>query len=220
MLCCRGLKRVFVTGHEPLTVFHDVSLELSSNEMVCIVGASGSGKSTLLQLLGLLDTPTEGVIEIEGRDVSLLRGSEIDALRRRMFGFVFQFHHLLPEFSAFENIALPGRIARRSQSESEQKAWELLEMIGLKDRASHRPAELSGGEQQRVAVARALVNQPKVLLMDEPTGNLDRENGLRVLEILDALREQNPLAVLMVTHNPEIADKADRILTLEDGQIR
>ena len=219
ILACHNLHRTYHSGHEELTVLDGVDLELARGEMVCVAGSSGSGKSTLLQILGLLDTPTSGRIEIEGKDISTLRGSEVDALRCRMLGFVFQFHHLLPEFNALENVSLPARIARRTGPDVTQRADYLVDIVGLKDRAIHRPGELSGGEQQRIAVARALMNQPQVLLMDEPTGNLDRENGMRLLEILDDLRERETLSILMVTHNDEIAARADRVLRLEEGRL-
>ena len=219
ILRCEGIRRVFASGEADLVVLDDVALELSPGEMVCVVGTSGSGKSTLLQILGLIDTPSAGHIEVDGRDVAALHGSDVDALRCRTLGFVFQFHHLLPEFTALENVILPGRIARKPLGELQQRAKDLLDMVGLSDRSHHRPVELSGGEQQRVAVARSLMNQPKVLLMDEPTGNLDRENGVRLLEILDDLRRVETLSILMVTHNAEIAAKADRVLRLDDGRL-
>lgn len=220
ILECHNLCRYFKSGGNTLKVLDGVSLELKRGEMVCVVGASGSGKSTLLHLLGLLDTPTAGTIAINGKHTHELEMHELDTLRRNLLGFVFQFHHLLPEFNAVENIALPARIARRNISEIETRANQLLDMTQLSHRATHRPGELSGGEQQRIAVARALMNQPQILFMDEPTGNLDHANGLKLLEILDNLRAQETLSILMVTHNPEIAERADRLLHLEDGRIR
>lgn len=219
ILRCEGVCRVFPSGEADLVVLDDVALDLAHGEMVCVVGTSGSGKSTLLQILGLIDTPSAGRIEVDGRDVATLHGSDVDALRCQTLGFVFQFHHLLPEFTALENVILPGRIARKPLGELQQRAKELLDTVGLSDRSHHRPLELSGGEQQRVAVARSLMNRPKVLLMDEPTGNLDRENGVRLLEILEDLRRVETLSILMVTHNAEIAAKADRVLRLEDGRL-
>lgn len=220
ILECQNLCRHFKSGGNTLKVLDGVSLELNRGEMICVVGASGSGKSTLLHLLGLLDSPTHGTITIDGKFTHELQMHELDALRRSLLGFVFQFHHLLPEFNALENIALPARVARRANPEIESRAKQLIEMIQLSHRATHRPGELSGGEQQRVAVARALMNQPQILFMDEPTGNLDHANGLKLLEILDNLRSQETLSILMVTHNPEIAERADRLLHLEDGQLR
>lgn len=217
ILACHDLHRVYHSGHEDLGVLRGAELQLARGEMVCVVGASGSGKSTLLQILGLLDTPTSGWVEVDGHNTSKLHGSEVDALRCQTLGFVFQFHHLLPEFTALENVSLPAKIARRAGPDIDQRAKHLVEIVGLTDRSTHRPQELSGGEQQRIAVARALMNQPQVLLMDEPTGNLDLENGLRLLEILHHLRVSETLSILMVTHNSEIASRADRVLRLEGG---
>jgi lipoprotein-releasing system ATP-binding protein len=187
--------------------------------MVAVVGASGSGKSTLLHLLGGLERPTAGTVRLGGALLAGLTDDAVAALRNRAVGFVFQFHHLLREFSALENVMMPLRIAGVSVAEARERAWGLLERVGLGARAHHRPGALSGGEQQRTAVARALAASPAVLLADEPSGNLDARNAERLHELLAGLARDGALGVIVVTHNPALAARADRVLTLEGGQV-
>lgn len=213
------LTKVFVQGGKTLSVLNKVSLDIYPGEVVALVGASGSGKSTLLQLLGLLDTPTSGVIKIEGAPTQALSDDRRSDLRRHKIGFVYQFHHLLPSFSALENVMLPLQIKGESRAKAKEKALFLLEKLGLKARAEHRPSQLSGGEQQRIAILRALANAPALLLADEPTGNLDETTATIVLNELLALAKENKMACLIATHSPELAQKMDRILCLQTGQL-
>ena len=196
-----------------------VSLEVAQKEIVAIVGKSGAGKSTLLQILGTLMPADSGKIEIAGRDISALGERELAAFRNRHIGFVFQFHHLLPEFTALENIMMPALIGGQSQSEACKRAMELLELVGLTDRATHKPVQLSGGEQQRVAIARALVCRPSVVLADEPTGNLDSANRDEVQRLLMDVRDQFDQTIVMVTHDMGLADSVDRKIEMSDGRI-
>ena len=191
-----------------LEVIRGASLNVPAGELVGLIGPSGAGKSTLLHVAGLLELPDCGEVRIVGRACGAMSDSERTALRRNEIGFVYQFHHLLPEFSALENVMLPQMIAGRSRRDARQRATELIESVGLRDRASHRPARLSGGEQQRVAIARALANGPRLLLADEPTGNLDRQNGEEILEILRSLNADQNLTIVMVTHDNSIACQA------------
>jgi lipoprotein-releasing system ATP-binding protein len=203
-----------------LRVLGGVDLSVRAGEMVAIVGASGAGKSTLLQVLGALDAATAGTVRIGGRDVPVSDDVAMAALRNRSVGFVFQFHHLLAEFSALENVAMPLLIAGRAPSEARRRAAVLLAQVGLATRASHRPSELSGGEQQRVAVARALAVDPSVLLADEPSGNLDHQTAEQLHDMLASLVAETGLALVVVTHNASLAARAHRILVLEDGVLR
>ncbi|MHB8798309.1 MAG: ABC transporter ATP-binding protein [Thermoanaerobaculia bacterium] len=209
-------------GREVVTkVLHGIDLELFPAEFTALVGPSGSGKSTLLNLLGLLDRPTSGRIVLQGRDTTGLGEGERSALRGRSLGFVFQFHHLLPAFSALENVMMPMLASRgREEAGMRERAFALLEEIGLADRASYRASKLSGGQQQRVAVARALVLEPPLVLADEPTGNLDTESGAQVFELLRRVSERHRTAFLVVTHDERIAARCDRVLTMVDGRIR
>ena len=209
-----GLSRGYGEGESRVEVLRDLSLELSRGEMVAVVGPSGVGKSTLLHLLGLLDRPDAGSIEIEGRPVAELGSTERAELRNRVLGFVFQHHYLLDELDARENIALPLRIAGRKAGPARLRADELLEQVGLSARGHHFPDQLSGGEQQRVAVARALAMHPKLLLADEPTGNLDIEASAQVFELIRRLHREEELSSIIVTHNREIAEGCDRIISL------
>jgi lipoprotein-releasing system ATP-binding protein len=202
-----------------LQVLKNISIKVEKGEVVSLAGASGAGKTTLLQILGTLDTPDSGKVMLEGQDVTSLKGDQLAAFRNKHIGFVFQFHHLLPEFTAWENIAIPAMIAGTSKAESEARALELLELIGLQDRASHRPSELSGGECQRVAVARALVNRPSIILADEPTGSLDSQNALQIHELFLKLREELGQTFLIITHNEKLAQMADRTVFIKDGSI-
>ncbi|MBL0342053.1 MAG: ABC transporter ATP-binding protein [Bacteroidetes bacterium] len=200
-----------------LHVLKGINMQIAKSEVVSIVGASGAGKTTLLQILGTLDTPDNGVVEVDGIDVSSLNPSKMAAFRNKHIGFIFQFHHLLPEFTALENICIPGMIAHRSRKELEKKGLELLDYLNLSARAQHKPSELSGGEQQRVAVARALVNNPSIILADEPSGNLDSANARELHELFFRLRKEFGQTFVIVTHNEELADMADRKLHMKDG---
>ncbi|WP_457573287.1 ABC transporter ATP-binding protein [Desulfolithobacter sp.] len=207
------------SGPSRIEVLKGVNIRVKRGEMTAIVGASGSGKTTLLQILGTLDIPDSGKLLFEGRDLITANETALSRHRNRHIGFIFQFHHLLPEFSALENVMMPGLIARQEKEEIRARATALLEEVGLGQRCHHRSGELSGGEQQRVALARALVMEPDILLADEPTGNLDSRSGNRVFELLGHLSRSMGLAVLMVTHNMKLADSMDRTLTLHDGVL-
>lgn len=202
-----------------LEVLKGVSLEISEGEIVSIVGASGAGKSTLLHIIGTLDKPDSGTLSIKGIETGKLKDKQLSDFRNKAIGFVFQFHHLLPEFTALENVCIPAFIAGKSQSEAEEKAKELLQFLGLSERINHKPSELSGGEQQRVAVARALVNQPAVVLADEPSGNLDSQSAKDLHKMFFDLRDKFNQTFVIVTHNTELANMADRKLEMKDGQI-
>lgn len=202
-----------------LEVLKGISLEISRGEVVSIVGASGAGKTTLLQILGTLSEADEGSLEIDGVDVSRLKDRELSKFRNQKIGFVFQFHHLLPEFSAFENITIPALIGGASRAEAERRAEELLSLVGLQQRRDHKPSQLSGGEQQRIAIARALVNSPAVLLADEPSGNLDSQNREEIHRLFFELRERLGQTIVLVTHDEELAARADRKIVMRDGLI-
>ena len=202
-----------------LEVLKGVSLDVAQGEVVSIVGASGAGKTTLLQIIGTLSRPDGGRVEIDGRDVSALGDRALSQFRNERIGFVFQFHHLLAEFTAFENVCIPGLIGRRPRADVERRAAELLDMMGLASRRDHKPGQLSGGEQQRVAIARALVNAPAVLLADEPSGNLDSHNRDEIHRLFFELREKLGQTVVIVTHDENLAAMADRKITMSDGTI-
>lgn len=202
-----------------LEVLRGVSLEIAEGEVVSIVGASGAGKTTLLQIIGTLSRPDSGRVLIGGRDPFELREGALSRFRNGQIGFVFQFHHLLPEFTAFENVCLPGLIGRRSRSAVESRARELLAAVGLTSRLGHKPGQLSGGEQQRVAIARALINSPSVLLADEPSGNLDTRNRAEIHRLFFELRARLGQTIVLVTHDDHLADMADRKITMCDGQL-
>ena len=202
-----------------LEVLKGVSLDIAEGEIVSIVGASGAGKSTLLHIIGTLDKADSGSIVIKDIETGKLKDKKLSQFRNLAIGFVFQFHHLLPEFTALENVCIPAFIAGKSQAEAEAKAKELLGFLGLADRANHKPSEMSGGEQQRVAVARALVNQPAVVLADEPSGNLDSQSAKDLHQMFFDLRDKFNQTFVIVTHNAELADMADRKLEMKDGRI-
>ncbi len=215
----RGIEKSYPSGGSVLRVLQGADLRVDPGEAVAIVGQSGSGKSTLLHLLGALDRPSAGEILVGGETLSSQDDDQLAELRNRRIGFVFQFHHLLREFTALENVMMPMLIGGEIPKVARNRAMELLEAVGLTERGHHSPAELSGGEQQRVAVARALANRPDVLLADEPSGNLDRATSLRLHDLLFKIREEQQLAMVLVTHNQELAGRADRVLTLQDGRI-
>jgi lipoprotein-releasing system ATP-binding protein len=218
-LDARSIFKSYHVGTTLLAVLRDLELEVAAGEMVAIVGASGVGKSTLLHVLGGLDRADSGSVVIAGRDVTALPDPQLVAFRNRHVGFVFQFHHLLPEFNALENVLMPMRIARMASDAARPRAEELLRRVGLADRLTHRPGMLSGGEQQRVAVARALVMRPSVLLADEPTGDLDEKTADSLHQLLREMHTAYGLTSLIATHNPRLAAACDRILRLEGGRL-
>jgi lipoprotein-releasing system ATP-binding protein len=219
LLSLRGVVRTFVQGDRRLEVLRGVSLDLHAGEIVALVGQSGSGKSTLLHIAGLLERPDAGEVIVDGRSVQAFGDAPRTALRRKFLGFVYQYHHLLPEFSALENVMLPQMLNGLSRSQARLRAADLLAMVQLKERADHRPGRLSGGEQQRVAIARAVANAPRVLLADEPTGNLDSGTAETVFRQLLTLVRETGMVALIATHNPELAARMDRTLHLKDGVL-
>jgi lipoprotein-releasing system ATP-binding protein len=218
-LALRGIQRTFVQGDRRLEVLRGVSLELSAGEIVALVGQSGSGKSTMLHIAGLLERPDGGDVVLDGKGAGALGDQQRTVLRRKFLGFIYQYHHLLPEFSALENVMLPQMLNGLSRSEARRRAIDLLAMVQLKDRSDHRPGRLSGGEQQRVAIARAVANAPRVLLADEPTGNLDAATADTVFRQLLALVRETGMAALIATHNPDLAARMDRTVHLKDGVL-
>jgi len=219
VLSLTAINRTFHQGENDITVLNGADLDIRPGEVVALVGPSGAGKSTLLHIAGLLEACDSGQIIISGEDCSDMGDDQRTSMRRENLGFVYQYHHLLPEFTALENIVIPQIIGGLSRQESRQRAEELLKWMGLSDRATHRPARLSGGEQQRVAIARAISTQPKLLLADEPTGNLDPHTADEVFSVLLSLARGAGLAALIATHNPLLAEKMDRIVKLEDGVL-
>ena len=215
MIECRNIFKSYGT----LEVLHDLSLTVERGEVASIVGASGAGKTTLLQIIGTLSRPDSGSVVIDGTDVSTMRDRELSGFRNSKIGFVFQFHNLLPEFTAFENVCIPGLIGGRDRSEVEHRAAELIDMMGLRDRRDHKPAEMSGGEQQRIAIARALINSPAVLLADEPSGNLDTRNRDEIHRLFLELRDRLGQTIMIVTHDEKLAGMADRRIVMSDGRI-
>jgi lipoprotein-releasing system ATP-binding protein len=208
-----------IKNYGELQILKNVSLEVAKGEIVSIVGASGAGKSTLLHIIGTLDKPDSGQVFINDAEITKLSSKALSAFRNKHIGFIFQFHHLLPEFTALENVCIPAFIAKKSKSETEKRAMELLTLLGLKDRAHHKPAAMSGGEQQRVAVARALINQPDLILADEPSGNLDSHHAKELHQLFFDLRDRFNHTFIIVTHNEELADMADRKIEMKDGLI-
>lgn len=215
MIQAKGIEKSFGT----LKVLKGIDFSVSKAEVVSIMGASGAGKSTLLQILGTLSSPDSGYLEIDGSDVLKLRGDDLARFRNLKLGFVFQFHHLLPEFTAIENVMIPAFIAGRSRKDAESQAKELLSDLGLSDRLDHKPSELSGGEQQRVAIARALINRPAVLFADEPSGNLDSRTKEELHRLFFDLRDKYGQTIVIVTHDPDLAAMCDRSLYMVDGQF-
>ncbi|MEK9592617.1 MAG: ATP-binding cassette domain-containing protein [Luminiphilus sp.] len=218
VLSASQLGKVYSDGRRDVTVLNQLDLNVSAGEWLAIVGVSGAGKSTLLNLLGGLDVPSAGEVLVAGRSLAALSEDERSRWRNQQLGFVFQMHHLLPEFSALESVAMPARIGGTNKRDAEEKAQRLLATLGMGERLGHRPAELSGGERQRVAIARALVNEPACVLMDEPTGNLDPQTAEQVLVAMEALKERQT-AFVVVTHDPGIATRMDRQLSLTDGRL-
>ena len=214
-----GISKTFPVGTERLTVLSDINLAIEPGEMTAIVGASGSGKSTLLKILGTLESPTTGELFFQGESLIKQNDRELAGFRNRSLGFIFQFHHLMPEFTALENVMMPALIAGRSKQDMEESASKLLARVELDHRINHRVAELSGGEQQRTALARALIMEPALLLADEPTGNLDSRAGNLVFDLLHQLCRERKLATIMVTHNMELAGRMDHCCTLKDGVL-
>lgn len=220
VLECDGIVRRFREGDSTLQVLSGVNLKIRAGERLAIIGASGSGKTTLLQIMGGLDEPTEGGISVGGHSMAQISETEKGQLRNKYLGFVYQFHHLLPEFSAEENVAMPLLIRGLRRADALQDARELLDRVGLAERLDHKPGELSGGERQRAAVARALINRPALVLADEPTGNLDAGNGAQVLSLMLDLNRELATSLVIVTHDQSIAAQMDRILVLEEGRLR
>lgn len=219
------LHKSYRRGNVPVPVLKGIDLEIREGEFTCIVGQSGSGKSTLLHLLGTLDVPDQGEIHLDGHRIDNMPARKKEQLRNREFGMIFQFYHLLPELTMLENVLIPRMIQdgvfkyMRNRGAYRRRALELLELVGLQDRIHHRPSQMSGGEMQRTAIARALVSEPSVLLADEPTGNLDRENGQEVMQTLLRLQREQSLTIVMVTHDETIADSADQLIRLVDGRV-
>jgi putative ABC transport system ATP-binding protein len=214
-----GLKKTYRLGKTEVQALRGVDITASGGEFLAVMGVSGSGKSTLLHLLGGLDRPTEGSIKIDGVDISKLKDNQLADLRSKKIGFVFQFFNLLTRITAVRNVRLPLEIAGASGKEAQKRALELLKLVGLEDRANHRPTELSGGEQQRVAVARALTNNPKIILADEPTGNLDTKTGMDILQLLKQLAKEKGRTLIIVSHDLRVAEIADRTINLRDGLV-
>jgi lipoprotein-releasing system ATP-binding protein len=219
VLSCQKLTRSFEEGGRTLDVLRGIDMQVQPGECLAVIGESGSGKTTLLQLLGGLDLPTSGHVYVNGQDIASMNGSERGFMRNQALGFVYQFHHLLPEFSALENVAMPLLLRRDSVADIRERATDLLERVGLADRLHHRPGELSGGERQRAAVARALVTRPAVVLADEPTGNLDHRTGTQVFELMLELRQEFGSSLVIVTHDMQLAARMDRTIRLIDGEL-
>ena len=219
MLECRALTRIYREGPQDVTVLDDLELEVGAGERVAIVGSSGSGKTTLLNLLGGLDRPTSGTVAIAGQTLSTLGDTPLGDFRNRHIGFVYQFHHLLAEFTAAENAALPLIVRGQKRREAEQRAMDILERVGMAQRGHHKPGELSGGERQRVAIARALITDPSLMLMDEPTGNLDQATAANILGLMDELSTSSACAFVIVTHDMALARHQDRVLRLDGGRL-
>jgi len=219
VLACRQLEKTFGEGEVALTILHDIDFTVNAGERIAIMGTSGSGKSTLLHLLGGLDEPTSGDVSITGQPLASLSSVQLGRLRNRTLGFVYQFHHLLPEFTATENVAMPLLVRGVRSAQAREQAESLLARVGLSARLSHKPGEMSGGERQRAAIARALVTKPACVLADEPTGNLDRQNAEQVYELMLELNQELGTSLLVATHDPLIAERMDRVVKLEDGRL-
>ena len=223
-LCAKEISKEYTIGKTSIRVLDRVNLDVKKGEILIILGASGAGKSSLLHILGILDTPTSGHVSFKGENLSIIGQKKLAEKRNRIFGFVFQFYHLLPDFNALENVLMPRLIGRRffkttSKKDYTEKATELLDRVGLANRINHRPNELSGGEKQRVAIVRALMNDPEILLCDEPTGNLDTKSGREIQKLIWDLNEKTKQTVVIVTHDERFAESADRVIRMADGKI-
>lgn len=220
IILAQQVSKTYQDGKLNVSVLRDLNVRIDEGESVSIIGASGSGKSTLLHLLGGLDVPSSGSIELMGQNIAHINAAQLGQLRNRYLGFVYQFHHLLAEFTALENVMMPLLIGKMDKETASKHAIAMLEKVGLKERIMHRPTELSGGERQRAAIARALVNQPKCLLADEPTGNLDRQNAINVLDMMLELKNELGTALVVVTHDDQLAQRFERVLLMNDGQLQ
>lgn len=220
IILAQQVSKTYQDGKLNVSVLRDLNVRIDEGESVSIIGASGSGKSTLLHLLGGLDVPSSGSIELMGQNIAHINAAQLGQLRNRYLGFVYQFHHLLAEFTALENVMMPLLIGKMDKEIASKQAIAMLEKVGLKERIMHRPTELSGGERQRAAIARALVNQPKCLLADEPTGNLDRQNAVNVLDMMLELKNELGTALVVVTHDDQLAQRFERVLLMNDGQLQ
>ncbi|MFZ7202975.1 lipoprotein-releasing ABC transporter ATP-binding protein LolD [Avibacterium avium] len=220
LLSCQNLTKVYQEGENQTQVLKDVTFSMEEGELVAIVGSSGSGKSTLLHTLGGLDQPTSGEVFIKGKSLQKASADELAKLRNQYMGFVYQFHHLMADFSALENVMMPMLIGKQNRSESQDRAEKMLQAVGLAHRIKHRPSALSGGERQRVAIARALVNNPALVLADEPTGNLDRKTTESIFELILKLNQEQKIAFLLVTHDLQLAEKLSRRMVMQDGVLR
>jgi lipoprotein-releasing system ATP-binding protein len=219
LITVEGLNKSYGNAASRVDVLKDINLSVAKGERLAVVGASGAGKTTLMHILGVLDKPTSGRVQVEDQDVFALSGVDLDRFRNRTVGFVFQFNQLLPEFSALENVMMPGLIARLPESEIISRSEKLLDEVGLSHRLTHKPGQLSGGEQQRVAIARALVMEPKILLADEPTGNLDSRTSESIYRVFQNLHQARNLTMMVVTHSEQLANRMDRIVRMEDGSL-
>ncbi|MDP2560286.1 lipoprotein-releasing ABC transporter ATP-binding protein LolD [Psychrobium sp. 1_MG-2023] len=220
LLTCQGIVKTYQDGDNSINVLNKLDLSLSSHELLAITGSSGSGKSTLLHILGTLDKPTKGNVLFNGQDIHQLSATKQAQFRNEKLGFIYQFHHLLAEFSALENVMMPLLIAGVSEKKAKQQALAMIEQVGLKDRANHQPSMLSGGERQRIAISRALVNRPALVLADEPTGNLDSENAHTIFELLKQLRDSQGTSFVVVTHDQMLARRLDRVVNLSAGVLK
>jgi ABC-type lipoprotein export system ATPase subunit len=220
LISVRAVHKTYTLGKRELKVLRGVTLEILRGDFLAMQGASGAGKSTLLHCLGGLDTPNSGEVWLAGRNISRLGRSELATLRRKEVGFIFQAYYLLPELDALENVCLPARMARTPADKAARRGRELLERVGLKERLEHKPYELSGGEQQRVAIARSLINEPELILADEPTGNLDSHTGEEIIDLLLSIRAEKQTTLVMATHDPKVAARAPKAIQLVDGQIQ
>ena len=219
IISCQNLSKRFKEGKLDVEVLKDISLDIEEGEKIAIVGSSGSGKSTLLHILGGLDLPTSGHVQVMGKDIAKLTDKQRGDLRNHSLGFIYQFHHLLPEFTALENVAMPLLIRGLTVADASQQASEILEKVGLAERLKHKPGQLSGGERQRAAIARALVTKPNAVLADEPTGNLDHKTALQIFDLMQNLNQQMQTAFVIVTHDMQLAEKMDKIYHLVDGHL-
>ena len=219
IISCQNIRKRFKEGKLDVEVLRGINLDIHAGEKIAIVGSSGSGKSTLLHILGGLDLPSKGSVQIMGQDIAKLSDAERGVLRNKSLGFIYQFHHLLPEFTALENVAMPLLIGGAKVADATDKAGEILEKVGLGQRLNHKPAQLSGGERQRAAIARALVTQPQAVLADEPTGNLDHKTALHIFDLMQSLNQEMQTAFIIVTHDMQLAEKMDKVYNLIDGNF-